>query len=800
MTCKKPLPQNLCFLLCKMKCSITVFIFIMACVTNVRLKKIELNGFLKQIQKVNRVFSKKVFADGKEISLNDFFKTSNASRLEIDDSGPIVEHNESEVSHLLNIVVSCEYNDAIYSFVRIVSARLEECKPKYSTKKVYDEGTLTATRNCLKTLRANLFEPMLKTMSTMILTLVGLLQHTKNFFSKKHDVIKILLSWYAFIDKGTEADPNEISSMETLKERVGSIELINHQVQSYSERFSITNCHRVQNHKDFKRTVNDYVSAASKFGTRTAGKGATAATTTADENESTDKLLKSKTDKLQPVIYHSFESLNRMRLFVFCPDGVYFNILLALIEVKSRKAEMKWNKVDMSIRTVYDTVIAKSTDIRTIHEFEKLILEKLTKIIASYVIKELNDILGSTEDPNDKQNSCNGRVRLILEKYIEIFKNLGQPSYLINNMVIINDTLWSICYNMKFTDTDITKKVSDNLNYMGLDDFVDTPEKSLDDFLLALSNTVICTRLHPATSNVFMDKMYFMPSTISEYVIDYKHLSALNARPDANARTALCTKILHLLQTLKSMDAMIVKCMDRAKQQDSKIENCFRKFNEDCVIVKNDIVDLIINGVYYCDTVEWKRILLVVRHNLDNVELFNGDVQKSMNVQRIQGLRTFTYDVKNSLEAQYSIYCYDTSNPKPGEKVNAACLTVHNVFYTKYITFRAKKKKLAAINIYRNFFQLFSWYVQKLVNDDRTVNRFKIYWDGTKKTLQNVHSIYTKTTFDAQDAYDHQLFTTKWILAVAYTRFLDIINEMICFRHQVDDRDIEYLNLIQNLF
>jgi hypothetical protein len=80
------------------------------------------------------------------------------------------------------------------------------------------------------------------------------------------------------------------------KERVGYIEVINYQVQSFSERLDITNCHHIQNLKVCILSVNDHdsnSSTVSKFDTRTTS---TSTTATVD-NLFIDTLLKSITDE-----------------------------------------------------------------------------------------------------------------------------------------------------------------------------------------------------------------------------------------------------------------------------------------------------------------------------------------------------------------------------------------------------------------------------------------------------------------------------------------------------------------------
>lgn len=72
------------------------------------------------------VLSKRVIFDFKKISLNDYFKISQPEKLI--QSLPVTSKNIYEVTHLLNTVVSCEFSNITYYFIRLIDEGFESCR------------------------------------------------------------------------------------------------------------------------------------------------------------------------------------------------------------------------------------------------------------------------------------------------------------------------------------------------------------------------------------------------------------------------------------------------------------------------------------------------------------------------------------------------------------------------------------------------------------------------------------------------------------------------------------------------
>lgn len=104
----------------------------------------------------------------------------------------------------------------------------------------------------------------------------------------------------------------------------------------------------------------------------------------------------------------------------------------------------------------------------------------------------------------NKQLNCESSLKDELNKNIKLFKSIGQPSYLINQMIWIEQKVSDICYKIESEDINIISTV--NSNIYDLEIMAGTNSRSqkyctilsLSALLETLSENLICNKLHPA--------------------------------------------------------------------------------------------------------------------------------------------------------------------------------------------------------------------------------------------------------------------------------------------------------------
>lgn len=121
-----------------------------------------------------------------------------------------------------------------------------------------------------------------------------------------------------------------------------------------------------------------------------------------------------------------------------------------------------------------------------------------------------------------------------LDKYIKQFKLDSRPLYLINNISVIKIDLLTVLFKYKLSNKykSIIQNYVDQLKKLEVEISTVTNLKLFNDFLESLSKKIIYPKIHPLVSNTFWDKLYFISTKISKYVIDLKYLHVDNETID----------------------------------------------------------------------------------------------------------------------------------------------------------------------------------------------------------------------------------------------------------------------------
>lgn len=155
------------------------------------------NKIIDDIQKFvnnlknNEIISRKVYIDDEEKTIKNVFNPTDKSEDISKNDWQITEINLYKISHLLNIVLSCEFSDNIHFFVSLVKNLINACRKTNTIIEAIDCLKKLNENNILKYIRENILK--------MISTLVKLDECSKSVLSSKKGILNILLPRSLFL-------------------------------------------------------------------------------------------------------------------------------------------------------------------------------------------------------------------------------------------------------------------------------------------------------------------------------------------------------------------------------------------------------------------------------------------------------------------------------------------------------------------------------------------------------------------------------------------------------------------------
>lgn len=96
------------------------------------------------------------------------------------------------MSYLLNIVISYEFSDKIFLFLKVILAKQNYCQ---SIKQEDENNNYKSKLKCYTSSNELIFKIIKENIFQMIFTLINLIKYSKSVVSSSHDILKILLSW-----------------------------------------------------------------------------------------------------------------------------------------------------------------------------------------------------------------------------------------------------------------------------------------------------------------------------------------------------------------------------------------------------------------------------------------------------------------------------------------------------------------------------------------------------------------------------------------------------------------------------
>ncbi|VVC44401.1 Hypothetical protein CINCED_3A013803 [Cinara cedri] len=792
-----------------MKCLINVYIFLVLCYNHVLCFETanqaanDIREFIRIIKREKeQILSKRInFVDDEVMSIDDYLSTISKTNSRknkgskgaeyMDNTELITEQNVFEVSSLLNSIISCEYCDFLFNIIDIVNLSLNNYKQikndvlsKNNANKKKNIANLMRNEN--KTAlaqyvnyRTPILTSVIKMLEKIAFVLVKLLKYTKNFVSKKHGILKILLSLYLYLNR----DINLPLYLSDIDARIDTSKKIIFQVYQQLIEYKIKNCILHLNYITGKTLtiqrvptidliqLNNEVNKISNFQTSDDPKFFILS-----NNKPEDKT----------------SSINKIIQMINCTNH-------------DKKAEIKWEGRLKDIKTIYTVDIKTSFDIKTVLRFEKLILKKIIDIIYSFIFDILNSIF----------KYSNGELSLIykliykIENYITKFKNEGQSFYLVDSIIFIKHKLWILSLH---------RAIISNSGYDYLQDFSQPIQQyfkndkfklkdelgdysSLDRCFEHIKDTVIYTELHPVISNVYWEKPFFSLLEISNLVMDYKTLYFPQTFRKFNDEDDVC---LVLEKTLVEIsDDTIFDCYNHSinpKTPKELMEHCFKRFHEMLESVILDLSDLIDDYSDYIKPTQTdaNRLLLFLIYNKYNVELFNLKVMISMNTKRIEHLiifKSIVYNLLVSFSHKSNCSIIDIE-PKYTLSFYQNNWSETDVWFDTKENWQAYSERINLKNIYKyqdylkGIMNIFTNAITQVSKKTLFV-RYKLYWDGIPKTFEEIQTNYTNYIFDLEDIEDYQLFLIKWLITPVYIILFHIVIEIMNSKKGLDKDCVE---------
>lgn len=699
--------------------------------------------FFLQLSMKQDVISRMVFVDGNTTSMDQFFHLTNS------ETNTEVKCNIHiyEILHFMNIVVSCKYSDFVFSIVRVLDL--------VNDTMLNNEHLLVSSIRS-KQYQYIVLEPIITSISSMALTLITLQKNTKNFVSKTYDILKILLPWYIYLERSNNIFLKKNVSVEDIRKRINTISIINFQVMKKVEQFAFNYCQSPKNN------LFNYPSTVTSF-------------------EEVQKFV----DNYIPKLCCTIHTRTILPEFILSKSNMEFENLLELITdqlLPSSSIRVKWNGIDdQDLKDIYYTSIATNAfDIKTLINFERIVLQIIIRIIIAYEVNVMKNIL-SDKKIHDKKSKCVDSLPKKFDVHIKTLKDSYQPSYLLDNMKVLKNDLWIHCNNFNGNSHEVQKFIN-RLDSMKMPNV--KKKNYLDAFINSLSQIIVCSKLHPSVSDFFREKMYLSPTFLSELTEDYPYFYI--KKDGAVINDSLCVKIQNVVRLMNNIRHLVVKCC--ASTDVESIKPCIKRLNfEELSNYINEISNLDEENEKI-----WKNIYLTLNFNLSYGEIFKDNLNTPLNDNQIREIKNFFFVVMNDLEIQYHVSCKSKLNSfmQIGNAFIEDDFTIQNKLNKPQVQFNPNEvniinKPFEDIYVYEIFFQNITSFLESHIMENvvSPYKNLKHVWDGTNKTLMYAYDNYKKYPIDLQDNYDFLRFFVQWFLKVVIVNIVQFVDEMINALH-----------------
>lgn len=708
-----------------------------------------------KIQNIGILAKRVYFNEEQMMSLNDNFMnlrgqiTNRPNKMKINtnnDLNLITERNVYEISSLLNCVVSCEYCDILLNITNTMKFNLDAGNAQIIQYSAYQTNTL---------------KPAMKILQKMISTLAKLMTYEKNLQNKKYDVLKVLLSFYLYLDSDINKTLSDDKAEENAKDDIKKIIL---QINQHLYGFKIKYCLHPR----------DYINKTDK---------------TVQLIEL--KVLAARVDNILyfQTSYDNFITSDQQK------TKRIVNMFNCVIPYSSKIGHITFNGIIYkNVEEFYRKYIYNSFDVKFILKFEITIQTKILIICFQY-FKHTLELSLNVVDIQKKKKFIDMLLNK-LDKFILNFKNEQQSSFLINNMTIFkqkliiasfytadNDNISTTYFNglleidgsdFQFLEFDLIKELGD--------------DSTLDTCFKPLRGEVIYSKLHSDIINLYRQNQFFSHSTISDLATDYKYLYKQfdNVAKDKDEMCLLLNKLIVLMS-----DETVFHCYNAS----IKNANDTHKLMKNSVIQFKSILDTVIRTLvdlieHYLNSknIDVNRLLFFLIYNKDNNELFNMDAEMSM--EHIGHLIKFQHIVINSLVS--------LSNTNNCPDIN---YSVEPINVTNGTMDFSKRPALQLIYSCKNYFEWINNAFFQSTFIKRAISfNYELYWNGVAKTFEQIQIRVKKNIYDLQDLKDYQCFIKNWLITPMYYLFYQITNKIIISKSKGSELNYPHFTLVLSEF
>lgn len=393
----------------------------------------------------------------------------------------VTPRNVYRISHITNILLSCEYSKITYSYIALIDKCFLKCTSDIQAYRfTVEEEKLVTINQCFDTYHTQLLDNIINHVKTMIYTLGRLMDFTSNVVFKYHDVFRTLLTCYLYMEK-MFSDKILEEVFEQRMSRLNLIIITNFQIKHRLERYMVMHCYSTDHLNSIVEQIHQDI-----------------------HNPLTiNKFLPSKYVQLQIMTYPHFENIKDD--LILNPTKPNFGKLILLLNggASPNKIKISWNSSSRDLNEIFETDIKYNTNITEILQYEMNILDVILEIIRLKILKEIN----TEEEIEEKRSKCDDLLDKMYKFKTKIKIN-DQSLYLVNTLTVINSDMSELCSRMKhqidekIMNSNVDVENAFHAKRIMLGDEISLPT-NFENFLESLSEMIIYAKLHPVILNAF---------------------------------------------------------------------------------------------------------------------------------------------------------------------------------------------------------------------------------------------------------------------------------------------------------
>lgn len=779
------------------------------------------------------IISKKVIFKDDYISLNDYFKVTEALT-----QWPINIVNVVDMMYLMKTILSCEFSEILSHIIESLKTQLLLCQDTYKTEMVNETlSTLNVFQTCVGAVFLKLSHISKTEISKILITLTEYLKFRNNFVSNKQDILSILLTWYLHRDFFNA----DISSFDyiTITNHIETFNVIWGQIQFAFKGFIIQNCQREQDfnnitalsYEEIKKKLNNCIpqEKAKSVNSPVIPQKNVEETPNSSYEEDSNYDSEMEQEEEPPPKKKSLTPVRQPEI----KSKMIFNFeshrrLLQIIKL-NMTIQIRWNNSQwLSIDDIFYKHIVNSKQLLTVLRYEQIMVFILSKLMYGWVVSEIRPMLVQDYD----ERKC----QLLSDEFndfvsSEQMQNL--PAVFVSDMKEIQLRIISIFHYLrnintieqakaKFKEMESKDKVSFNKKWLllnrpssiqsgdinlGKPAEISELKRFLSEFILVqIKNTY----LNSDIIDILNDTSYITMFGPFEYAFNLEIVHSSRKIAPNESRNQLCKNIemarneaaisINLIRNCSDVVKSCTHLENSPKILKESVNYAFENYNKSVVSLRTKVINTFLDAYRNQKDVDigfnLGKLLLTFIYNLENVDLFNVNTQEYINEVRIENLKTFQSNFQNIILKCHLLMCDKPSVPIKYDSTSSDSLE-NNTNLNDYISkkYTIKNNVLTGTKIEHSddgpgkCFDVIKRYT-KFISDvykEFYGRQIRLYWNGTEKSIYDIKTEMNENTFDLQDVIEFQYRTIKWIISVVYSVYLNILNGLTYYNLKPKD-------------